>query len=62
MSSRNLNVVCDVVKTLLEPSGVAGMDPEYPGFGRLLTDAIGMLDGELRLASLQSAHGVRSGV
>ena len=55
-------MVCDVVKTLLEPSGVAGMDPEYPGFGRLLTDAIGMLDGELRLASLQSAHGVRSGV
>ena len=51
-------MVGHVAETLLEAGGVAGMDPEHPGLGRLLMGAIGIFDGELRLASLQSAHGV----
>jgi hypothetical protein len=58
-SSGDLNVVCDVVEALLKPGGVAGMHPEHPRVGRLFMRAVCMLDGELRFASLLSAHCVR---
>jgi hypothetical protein len=44
--------VGNVAKALLEPSGVAGVDPEHPHLARLLACAMGIFDGELRLATL----------
>jgi hypothetical protein len=57
ISPSDLDPVGNVAKALLEPSGVAGIDPEHPHLARLLACAIGIFDGELRLASLLLARG-----
>jgi hypothetical protein len=53
----DLDATGDVAVALLEPFSVAGVHPEHPRLRRLLVGAIGMLDGELRLAFLPLAHG-----
>jgi hypothetical protein len=54
----DLDPVGDVAEALLEPGRVAGVRPEHPRLGRPLAGAVGMLDGELRLASLLLACNV----
>lgn len=51
-SPGDADAVGNVAVALLEPGGVAGMHPEHPRLRRPLARAVGMLDGELRLASL----------
>ena len=56
---RDLDMVCNFPITLLETSGVAGMYPENPCLGRLVSNLVGVFNGKLRLSSRELAVGLR---
>ena len=51
LSSRDLDVGCNISKALLESGGIACVDPEHPCLRRAVSSSIGVFDGELRFAS-----------
>jgi hypothetical protein len=58
----DLDATSDVAVALLEPGGIAGVYPKDPRLRRLAACAIGILDSELRLASLPLAYAVVDGM
>ena len=52
ISASNLNQNRDLSHALIEPRRVARVYPEHPYLSRLLSQAVAVLDGQLRLASL----------
>ena len=60
LPSRNLDVIGDIPKALLQPCCAPGMYPEHPRPGRLFSGSIAEFDGELRLSGPRSA--LRSGI
>jgi hypothetical protein len=55
LAPANLDLVGDLAEALLEARRVAGVRPQHPRIWRLLSGAVAVLDGELRLSALALA-------
>ena len=55
LPSRDLDAICDILKALLKPGGIACMDLEHLCLRQAFLSLIGVFDSELRLALQQLA-------
>ena len=51
---RNLDIISNIPKALIQPCLAAGMHPEHPRSGRLFSGSIAEFDSELRLSGSKS--------